>query len=277
MGYEHKVRELKNQLSPNFLKLADFLLDSYADAAFMTATELAQHLGIDAATVVRFAQRLGYPGYPELQREVRQRLKHDLSTTVEASFPADSVEGIFQQAFAQAQNSLEATRRGLRAEGLRQFVEAVESADQVLILADGDSLPLAQSLENNLRAGAYPVRNVGANVTAMAQALARLGPTDLAVAVELVPSTPFVSRGLELARRRGARTAALVGAPSLETTRHADTIVAVHAASGPGIPAQVALAAFLVGLHQALAGRNAERFESLADGNRDSLAYFENK
>jgi DNA-binding MurR/RpiR family transcriptional regulator len=39
---------------------------------------IAQRLEVDPATVTRFAQRLGYAGYPELLREVQELVKEEL-------------------------------------------------------------------------------------------------------------------------------------------------------------------------------------------------------
>ena len=77
-NYEERIREIRSDLSPSFEVLANFLLDSYSSASFLTATELAYSLDLDPATVVRFAQKLGYAGYPELQREIQQRVKDEL-------------------------------------------------------------------------------------------------------------------------------------------------------------------------------------------------------
>ena len=66
--YEERIRHERPEMSKSFARLADFLLDSYVEAAFMTASELAHSLNLDAATVVRFSQHLGYTGFPKLQR-----------------------------------------------------------------------------------------------------------------------------------------------------------------------------------------------------------------
>ena len=65
-------------MSKSFSRLANFILDSHIQAALMTATELAHQVDVDAATVVRFAQRLGYSGFPDLQDEIKARVKQDL-------------------------------------------------------------------------------------------------------------------------------------------------------------------------------------------------------
>ncbi len=71
MTYEERIRQERSDMSKSFARLADYLLDSYIEASFMTASELAHALNLDAATVVRFSQHLGYKGYPELLREIR--------------------------------------------------------------------------------------------------------------------------------------------------------------------------------------------------------------
>ena len=66
--YRDHIRTIYEHLSPGYRRIADFLLTHYQDAAFMTAAEVARQASVDTALVVRFAQRLGYPGYPELNR-----------------------------------------------------------------------------------------------------------------------------------------------------------------------------------------------------------------
>ena len=62
--FRQRIRTAYDQFSPSYRKVADFLLDDYRTAAFLNASGVAQYLDVDPATVVRFAQRLGYPGYP---------------------------------------------------------------------------------------------------------------------------------------------------------------------------------------------------------------------
>ena len=70
-----KIRQLYPQFTKSQRKLADFIANHYQEAAFMTASELAHALNLDAATVVRFSQFLGYSGFPELQHEIRERVR----------------------------------------------------------------------------------------------------------------------------------------------------------------------------------------------------------
>jgi len=110
MLYEDRIRRERPDMSKSFAKLADFLLNSYIEAAFMTASELAHALNLDAATVVRFSQFLGYTGFPELQREIRERVKGDLLIRPKQAEVADSAPGIVAGAMQDLVIALEQTR-----------------------------------------------------------------------------------------------------------------------------------------------------------------------
>src|SRR5512138_2708038 len=110
MSYEDRIRQERSNMSKSFAKLADFLLDSYVEASFMTASELAQALNLDAATVVRFSQRLGYGGYPKLQKEIRQKVKGDLLLRPQEAKDIHSVPGIVTATMQELVRALEQLR-----------------------------------------------------------------------------------------------------------------------------------------------------------------------
>jgi len=59
--FRENIRKHYDHLSRSYRRVADFILSDYRTAAFMTAAELASAVDVDTTTVVRFAQRLGYP------------------------------------------------------------------------------------------------------------------------------------------------------------------------------------------------------------------------
>ena len=76
--FRERIKARYNELSPSFRKLADFVLEHQLDAALMTATELAERISVDAATVVRFAQTLGYSGFRQLSKDIQRVVKYFL-------------------------------------------------------------------------------------------------------------------------------------------------------------------------------------------------------
>ena len=98
MSYRSRIRDARSGLSKSFAKLADFLLDSYIEASFMTATDLASSLDLDAATVVRFSQYLGYSRFPELLKEIRAHVKQNLLVLPQQAHDPNSTPGIVANA-----------------------------------------------------------------------------------------------------------------------------------------------------------------------------------
>ncbi|RMG02911.1 MAG: MurR/RpiR family transcriptional regulator, partial [Acidobacteria bacterium] len=123
MSYEERIRAARSNMSKSFSKLADYLLDSYIEASFMTASELAHTLNLDAATVVRFSQFLGYNGFPELQREIRQKVRNDLLLRPQEALEPNSVTGIVQSAMREIAEAIEHTRISLDIDSIQKLVE----------------------------------------------------------------------------------------------------------------------------------------------------------
>lgn len=66
---------LKNNLN-TFSKrqklIASYILENYDKAAYMTAAALSETIGVSESTVVRFAAEIGFLGYPQMQKRLRQ-------------------------------------------------------------------------------------------------------------------------------------------------------------------------------------------------------------
>lgn len=52
--------------------IASYILENYDKAAYMTAAALSKTIGVSESTVVRFAAEIGFLGYPEMQKRLRQ-------------------------------------------------------------------------------------------------------------------------------------------------------------------------------------------------------------
>lgn len=68
------------RLSKGQKLIAEYILKHYDKAAFMTAAKLGTSVGVSESTVVRFANQLGYGGYPELQKALQELIKNKLTT-----------------------------------------------------------------------------------------------------------------------------------------------------------------------------------------------------
>ena len=259
MSYEERIRQERSNMSKSFAKLADFLLDSYVEAAFMTASELAHALNLDAATVVRFSQHLGYSGFPKLQREIRMRVKDDLLIRPQEAEEPNSVPGIVANAMHEVALALDQTRISLDTDAMAQLVEQLGQARRIVVLAEGPAQPTAYSLVLFLEQGGFPIYIARAGIVDLARTVNIAVPQDLLLAIEVAGQSPYIARAMGEAQARGIPTAAIVGSASLASARFADTVLAAqaHPSVGVGI---VSIESVVYALSQVLRWRFADRF-----------------
>ncbi|MEW5871717.1 MAG: MurR/RpiR family transcriptional regulator [Chloroflexota bacterium] len=259
MTYEERIRQERSNMSKSFARLADFLLDSYVEAAFMTASELAHALDLDAATVVRFSQHLGYDGFPKLQREIRQRVKDDLLIRPRQAEAVDTLPSVASTAMRDVSLALERTRLSLDTLALEQLVEQIGRSRRVVVLAEGPAQSTAYSLVLFLEQGGFPIYIARAGIADLARTVNIATQQDLLLAMEVAGQAPYIARAMGEAQTRGIPTAAIVGSASLASARFADTVLAAqaHPSIGVGI---VSIDAIVYALSQSLRWRFAERF-----------------
>lgn len=75
-----EIKSEYSRLSKGHKLIANFILENYDKAAFMTAASLGKSIDISESTVVRFAYRLGYQGYRDLQKDLQELIKSKLTT-----------------------------------------------------------------------------------------------------------------------------------------------------------------------------------------------------
>ena len=62
----HTIESNFGSFSKGQKRIANYILQNYDKAAFMTANRLGKLVGVSESTVVRFASELGYDGYPSM-------------------------------------------------------------------------------------------------------------------------------------------------------------------------------------------------------------------
>lgn len=225
MSYEERIRTERPGMSKSFARLADFLLDSYIEASFMTASELAHALNLDAATVVRFSQHLGYKGYPELLREIRDKVRRDLLIRPRQAQEPTSVPGVVAAAMQSLGRELEQTRISLDTDALSRLVEEIGQARRIIILAEAPAQPAAYNLLYFLEQGGFQIYIARPGVVDLARTIHTAQPNDLLLAMDVSGISPNIPRALREAHQRGIRTATIAGAASLPSTRSADVVL----------------------------------------------------
>ena len=74
------INEKKDGFSKSQKKIAEYVEKNLEKAAYMTAFKLSEKAEVSEATVVRFAEKLGFEGYPEFQKNLLSYVKGKLTS-----------------------------------------------------------------------------------------------------------------------------------------------------------------------------------------------------
>jgi DNA-binding MurR/RpiR family transcriptional regulator len=212
MDFLERIARDYSRLTKSQQRLADFISGSYLDAAFLSSTELASHLDLDPGTVTRFAQRLGYDGYPELIDDVQDLVKRELRDIWEPVEEMPTIPDLFRQGLDTGRRNLEEIVICNTGETIERIVDILENAQRIFILTS-DAVAYYQGclLRYGLRAAGFPVYDVCGDALSMSVCLRDAGERDVFVGVGYTRRAPVVAAALQQAQAKGASTVGMVG------------------------------------------------------------------
>lgn len=125
-----------NHLSKGQKLIAEFIMNNYDRAAFMTAATLGETVGVSESTVVRFANTLGYDGYRELQKELQELIKNKLTTVQRISLSKDftDYEDALKLVVKKDMDNIEKTLNEIDYHAFQRAVEITLEASNVFVL-----------------------------------------------------------------------------------------------------------------------------------------------
>lgn len=202
-------------------KAAQYILNSPRESINLTVTELAVRAGVSEASIVRFAQAVGFSGFHALKIGLAEDLVSPMLLVHEDLTPEDTPASAMQKAMTAGMRSLEDTVRILQMPVLAAAIEALCGARNVELFASGNSTPLAMDLNFRLtKIGLHSRFSLDPTMQEMYASLA--GPEDVAVGISHTGSSKDTVYALELAKGRGARTICITNHSDSPLTRHGD-------------------------------------------------------
>ncbi|MGB4314683.1 MAG: MurR/RpiR family transcriptional regulator, partial [bacterium] len=140
-----RIKVKYSDLSTAQKSIAQFLLENYEKAAFLTAGQLGTLVGVSESTVVRFANTLGYRGYPHLQRELQEQLKRELTTVSRLRQSPGKLKGpsLLHQVLENDIENLRRTMEEVSPEVFDRVVEEIGKASHIFIIGNRSAHCLA--------------------------------------------------------------------------------------------------------------------------------------
>ncbi len=247
--YREKIREYYDHLSRSYRKVADYIMSNYYDVAFMTAAQLAYAVGVDTTTVVRFSQRLGYNGYPDLLQDVREQVKSEIYAAYEPKpLAPEDPAGVFKDRIEQERQNLQQMLVQNPPDHLGAVARLLESIERIVVVGEGYAETVAEMVAQQFRHRGVQADYLPNDAVKKAATLMTLDCNVLVIGISATSYGRDVARAMEFARARGAKTLGIIGSLASPVNRMSDLVIyAPTEAIGP-LPSIVALVAALSGL-----------------------------
>ncbi|MHB1391256.1 MAG: MurR/RpiR family transcriptional regulator [Thermoleophilia bacterium] len=218
MADRHKARVTKGSLLralqddfESFSKyrkaIARYLIDHLSEAPVLSAQDLARRTGTTSSTVVRFAQHLGFTGFPDMMKAAWD--EHRMMTVppggpVEGQlhFPVD--DDFSGRAVRMDINILEQTIRRNRADDFLETITMLENAGDIILAGLCESALVVDYMDYYMTIMGLPVTAVTDSSEASVARLSQMGEGTVLVAVGFKTGHQFIMRLIKTARERGA-------------------------------------------------------------------------
>jgi len=260
--FRERIQAKYSELTPSFRKLADFILQDQLDAAFMTATEMAQHLGVDAATVVRFAQTLGYSGFRQLIKEIQRTVKAELLASYSPSLDASEDTALLRNLLENERHNL-ALAQARVTEQANSILPMLTTAKRIWVTGQGSGAHLAALFASSLRQVGLPAAFVAPDPLEAAANLRNLGEDDVVISYSVSGLELDVANVIEFARQQGAKTLAFSASEVAAAVLVAEIAIVCPGSTRTPITSVTGLTALSTALITAYAVRNPEILETL--------------
>jgi DNA-binding MurR/RpiR family transcriptional regulator len=199
-----RIQARMSDLRASERKVARALLGDYPVAGLETVASLAVAAGVSAPTVTRFATRLGYSGFPELQRELRRELNNLMGSPLE-QYPDESRREA--GAGHEAVNLVATAVSGIVADDLQRATVLLSSRSGVSIVGGRFSRSLGEYLYFHLMLLRRSVVLVGDDALYLRNHVTSLGRQDVVV---LFDYRRYDEHNVRLAKEAHARGSAVL-------------------------------------------------------------------
>lgn len=199
------------RLSKGQKLIAQYILKYYDKAAFMTAAKLGISVGVSESTVVRFANELGFSGYPKLQKSLQELIKNKLTTVQRLELrndyfsDGDALKGVLK---ADMEN-IRATLEKINQNTFEEVVKNIFEAKRIYIIGLRSSTAIAEFLGFYLNIILQNVKTVSYGISDVFEQMINVGEGDLVIGIGFPRYAAKTIDALAFSQDRGAKVVAL--------------------------------------------------------------------
>jgi len=199
------------RLSKGQKLIAEYILKHYDKAAFMTAAKLGTSVGVSESTVVRFANELGFSGYPKLQKALQELIKNKLTTVQRIELSNDFItqENALKGVLKADMENIRATLEKINHKTFEDIVNSLFEARKIYIIGLRSSSALAEFLAFYLNLILDNVKVVAYGVSDIFEQMLNVDEKDIVIGIGFPRYTTRTIEALAFAKSKNANVVAI--------------------------------------------------------------------
>ncbi len=208
--------------------IANYILEFYDKAAFLTACRMGKTVGVSESTVVRFAVELGYDGYPAMQKALQEMILNKLTSVqrIEVANARLGDQDVVASVLQQDIEKIRATMESVDREAFARTVDAIIGAHRIYILGVRSSASIAGFLFYYFNYMFDNVRKVNtSSPSEVFEQLARVGKDDVVIAISYPRYSRSAVQATRFCRNSGAKIVAITDSDRSPVAENADFLL----------------------------------------------------
>ncbi len=213
------------EMSKGHKAIANYIIESYDKAAYMTASKLAEQTGVSESTVVRFTMELGFEGYPYFQAALKEELKSKLTSVQRLNYTerfADDATAI-RDVIQGDMDNLKDTLANLDEEAMSAAVKEILGARKIFIMGLRSSSPLSSFMHFYMTLLFDEVVHIHSNSTnEVFEQIMSITDKDVMIGISFPRYSQRTINSMEYAKKRGAKIIVITDKDNTAMTEYAD-------------------------------------------------------
>ncbi len=207
-----KIQSRMAEFSKGQKLIASFIVNHYDRAAYMTAAKLGEEVGVSESTVVRFANEIGFDGYPKLQKVLKELNKSKLTSVQRIKVSSDRIneDNVLKSVLMEDMNKIKHTLEEIDQTNFNNIVESILNAKMIYILGVRSSAPLASFLGFYFNLIFDNVRLVHTtSVSEMFEQIIHASKDDVVIGISFPRYSKRTVNAMRFAKNKGATVVAI--------------------------------------------------------------------
>ena len=224
-----QIRDNYNILSKNLQIVADFFIENYDKIPFLNVQEIAKQSGASVASVVRFAQKIGFSGFAEIRNAVAENLQKQLKTEDRFELIPEEKDGedILTSVANQDIKNINETFKVIGREDFKKAVDLIFESNLVYTAGLGISFLLSRILSYQLNQVGVRSHAMQHDTSPFLEQSLLLDENDLLVVLSFPPYSTETINLVKSVKEKGVKVIAITDKPAAPATFHADVSLMV--------------------------------------------------